>query len=1055
MATASELDALFVPAERDESANELDKLFIPAERNEIPDGANKLFVPDREQPRDVEPRQAVEGEPSLAGAVVRSVGGEIIPATTSYAGAMVGARLGKFGGVPGMLAGTLIGGAAGYYAGEAGQQGVARAVIGDDEYQEYQRLRQADRERFPIATTGAELATGLAAGIKATQLGRDIDDLSQALRRPPSPPQATQPATGLTGEVSAQPQAKTGPALKGKFEMPEPGPGEKIARTAERELKSTDVSTPAKIEIAAQPSTIRKTYALGAEIEELGDMADDQLQDIISTSKNKIQVDNASNILKARIIDKEPRRAAEIFDQVVGGLSEAGLRLRAYQEHLKTPQGYIASVLALGRKKNPQYNLRTEDQAELARLFENSKLAQRQREQAVKFLRDPKSKGFLTDEAAKLADAANARLDQADSALKIFERGLFPRSLLKEVYPEAIQTSGLLSLQSLVRNPIYNTIRSAFQGGMIRPLASALDATISAVTRTPRTIKVSPTTIRAGLEGYGRGIKAVTRGMLTGIPEESIAYGEGVRGSNPLRNLAQAFTGKNMAVRESGKVAFIDRVKKGVDALIGMAAEPTGRMLAVGDVPYRRKEVMKLLAERAILSGKSPREALMTARFPFKKEIEGISEDAARAVFQQDTPVTNLVNQIVQLGYKIPGIGPIATRSALPFAKTPVNVIDDALPVVYPPYGFVRAAYYARKGNRRKALEAASSAIVGSGLVAAAQWLYNEGLINPRVSKSEKRRDLQFAAEYPGTINLSGLSRRLAGGDSRPQRGDVYSSFEAMGYVGAVLGMYSTIADKYPNDDTTENLMTYALYGIPYTANYTLEQTFLKSTSALLQAIQTGEYDKYLQNQFSVTASPIVPAGLVTLNRASRKYIPDTKTDAGVLAGFANELEKKFSAIDLDGKKLPPMRGMWGEPIRQTPRGSNAFVANVIDPLKIRSYNPSREALFLYNTWKQTRRELGVEAANNILPGRPDPNIKIGGVVYQLNRKQLGQLHFEVGQRQKELLGRAMDSRTFMEAPADFQRDMITRMMDQGSSEGRKAYIQANSAGFRRKKITK
>ena len=1041
MATQAELDALFIPAKRDERAEELDK----------------LFVPDREQPSEIKPSQTedLEQGPSLVGAVTRSVAGEIIPAATSYAGAMTGARIGKFGGLPGMLAGTLIGGTAGYYAGEAGQRGVARAVIGDDEYQEYQRLRQADRERFPIATTGAELITGLATGIKATQLGQGIDDLTQALRRPASSASTAPTTTEAAAEAATQPPVKTGPALKGRFQMPEPGPGEKIAKTAERMMKREDISERAKIEIAAQPSTVRKTYALGEEIADLEGMADDQLQNIVNTGKNKIEVFNARAILNSRLIDKDPQRAAEVFDPVVASASESGLTLRALQEHLKTPQGYVASVLALGRKKNPQYNLKPEDSTQLAKLFEDSKLAQRQREEAVNFLRNPKSKGFLSDEAAKLADAANARLDKANNALKVFERGLFPRSFLKEVYPEAIQTAGLLSIQSLIRNPIYNTIRSVFQGGMIRPLANALDAAISAATGTERTIKIAPTTIRAGFEGYARGAKAVARGLITGIPEESIAYGEGVRGSNPLRNFAQAFTGKNMAVREGGRVAVIDRVKKFFDALVGLASEPTGRLLAVGDVPSRRKEVMKTLAEKALLAGKGPREALMTARFPLKKEIESVSEQAARAVFQQDTPVTNIVNQAVQLGYKIPGVGPIATRSVLPFAKTPVNVVDDALPVVYPPYGFTLAAYHAAKGNRRKALEMASSAIVGSSLVAAAQWLYKEGLINPRVSKSEKRRDLQFGVEYPGTINLSGLTRRLSGGSSRPQQDDIYSSYESMGYVGTVLGIYSSIADKYPNDDITENLMTYAIYGLPYTANYTLEQTFLKSTNALLQAISTGEWENYLQNQFSVAASPFVPAGLVAINKASRKYIPDTKTDAGLLAGFSNELEKKFSTIDLDGRKLPPMRGMWGEPIRQTPKGSDPFFANVIDPLKIRSYNPSREALFLYNTWKQTRKELGVEAANNLLPGRPDPNVKIGGVVYQLNRKQLGQMHFEVGQRQKALLGRAMDSNTFMSAPADFQRDMITRMMDQGSSEGRRAYIQANSAGFKRKEIAK
>lgn len=1030
------------------NAAELDALFVPDETTKREEDSDRFFIPDREQPRSGErPLPPGNDEPSLPGAVARSVAGEIIPSATAYAGALTGAQIGRFGGVPGMLAGTLVGGTLGYIAGEQGQAGLARSVVGDDDYQEYQRLRQADRERFPIATIGAELAAGLGVGAKATQLGKHVDVLSKAIQRPA--------ATAFTAsdETAAQPAVKSGPALKTKFEMPQPAPGEKIARTAEREMLRKDISPMAKVEIAAQPSTVRKNYALVEEIKDLEDLPDDQLQNVINTSKNKIEVFNARNIMRARLIDENPQRAAEIFDPVVGAASESGLTLRALQEHLKTPAGYLGTIMATAKKANR--TLRPQEQQSLTNLFQSVKTAERESKAAIKFLRDPQSKGFLTDDAAALADAARQRLDKAHNELKIFERGILPRSLLKEVYPEAIQTAGLLTVQSLIRNPIYNAIRSVFQGGMIRPIANALDATISALNKSKRTIKISPTTIRAGFEGYGRGIRAVAKGMVTGIPEDSIAYAEGVRGTNPFRNLAQAFTGKNMAVTDSGKVAFIDRVKKLADAAIGMVAEPTGRVLALGDVPFRRKEVMKLLAEKALLAGKGPREALMTARYPFEKEIKSVSEDAARAVFQQDTPATNLINQLVQLGYKIPIVGPIATRSVLPFAKTPVNVVQDALPVVYPPLGFVQAAYHAQKGDRRKALTAFSSALVGSSLVSAAQWMYQKGLINPQVSKSEKRRDLQFAAAYPGTVNLSGLSRALAGDDPSPRRGDVYSGFEAMGYAGAVLGMYSSIADKYPNDDTTENLMTYAMYGLPYSANYTLEQTFLKSTNALLQAISTGEYEKYLQNQFAVTASPFVPAGLVALNRASRKYIPDTKTDAGILTAFANELEKKFSYLNIDGKKLPPMRGMWGEPIRQTPKGSDPFVANVLDPLKVRSYNPSREAVFLYNVWKQTRKELGVEAANALLPGRPDPNIKLGGVVYRLDRKQLGQLHFEVGQRQKELLGRAMDSNTFMMAPEDFQREMIARMMTQGSEEGRKAYIQANSAGFRRKEITK
>ena len=158
------------------------------------------------------------------------------------------------------------------------------------------------------------------------------------------------------------------------------------------------------------------------------------------------------------MIDKDPQRAAELFDPVVAGASESGLTLRALQEHLKTPAGYVESVLAEGRKRNPNYNLLPENKKKLIDLFEAKKVAEKESKEALKFLRDPRSKGFLTDEAAGLADLANKKLDIANQNLKVYERGIFPRSLLREVYPEAIQTAGLLSFQSLIRNPIYNTL---------------------------------------------------------------------------------------------------------------------------------------------------------------------------------------------------------------------------------------------------------------------------------------------------------------------------------------------------------------------------------------------------------------------------------------------------------------------------------------------------------------------------------------------------------------------------------------------------------------------
>ena len=347
----------------------------------------------------------------------------------------------------------------------------------------------------------------------------------------------------------------------------------------------------------------------------------------------------------------------------------------------------------------------------------------------------------------------------------------------------------------------------------------------------------------------------------------------------------------------------------------------------------------------------------------------------------------------------------------------------------------------------------AASGVVGTVTVLAADYLGNLGLITPQISKSEKRRDLQYATGKFGSLNVSGLMRHLSGQDHRPQKDDLYQSYETMGYLGAVFGIYTKVRDLDPNQTTTDTLLNYSLYGIPFTANYTLNQTFLKSTAELLNAIAQERYDKVLENIFNTAGSPFTPAGLVAINRASRKYLPDTDTDKGALDTFINVMKTRISPLVPIGKKLPPKRGMWGEPILQTPKGVDPIVYNLMDPFRTRSYNPAPETVFIEKMWTETRKELGESEANKLLPTRPDRDIKISGVVYRLSPRQGGELHFEVGQRQKELLREAMDSDSFMSAPPDLQRAQVRMAMERGANQGRKAYIEANSDLFQPKKI--
>ncbi|NBW22387.1 MAG: hypothetical protein EBR82_82000, partial [Caulobacteraceae bacterium] len=106
-------------------------------------------------------------QPSLVGASLRSVGEQIIPGASAVAGTLLGAAAGATGGPVGIAAGALAGGTIGYKIGETGQQGLARLLAGEKGYEDYQRLREADKARYPIATTSLEIATPMAIGAAA------------------------------------------------------------------------------------------------------------------------------------------------------------------------------------------------------------------------------------------------------------------------------------------------------------------------------------------------------------------------------------------------------------------------------------------------------------------------------------------------------------------------------------------------------------------------------------------------------------------------------------------------------------------------------------------------------------------------------------------------------------------------------------------------------------------------------------------------------------------------------------------------------------------------
>jgi hypothetical protein len=987
-----------------------------------------------------------EKPPTLLGASLRSVGEQIIPGAAAVGGALVGAAAGTVGGPAGVIAGGLVGGAAGYKAGEMGQAGLARILAGEQGYADYQRMREADIAMFPITTKSLEIATPMAVGAGLAGPTKAIDKFQQLLQPKAVPSlQAKPQPSEVIGTIEGQQPIRPGVVgeagfesgtVRPEFKMPEVPEGSKIARTAERVLKSEKAPEPFKAEVALQPSTVRQNIPLGAIKGNLEDLADDELNAIARRSITSSAYDDAERaganaILAARQIDADPASAAINWDEFTKAASLAGVSLRNVREYLNTPAGYLATISksAEAAKRNIPKGV----QDNVLRLFNASKNA---KAELVKAEATYRSK--LTEETAVIAENARRTAAKAAAKLQKYSDNIFPQKILGEILPQAIQLT-LLSPLSLIKNPVFNVARAAGQLG-VRSLANAGDAVISYVAKRPRTMVQSALTTKGAIiRGTEKTKEAIRAFLGEGIPASSALAGEGIKGFTVFKSLAQAFTGKDMVTNAKGNIAFIDRVRKLAEGIIGSYTEPVGRALTLGDVPARGVAEGRLLAKQAILAGKTPEEVIASVRFPTRAELKAISNEAAEATFQQDTKLTAVVGVVANAVKAVPIVGPITKAVVAPYTRTPVNVVTDAVNLSVPGLAFAKSAYYASKGDRSKSLEMAASGIVGTVIGGAAAALYRAGVIIGSDPKSAKERGIQYEVQPPNTINMSGLKRLLNGEDPAIQAGDEISSYENFGYLGTIFNVYSNVLSKNEGSGLLEDVLDVTLKGLPSVASYTLNQTFLKSTNTLLNAIAKEDYDSYLESLWGTITSIPFPNTLQAFNKASRENMIDPKTDDS-LQLFKNVLKSKmpeFMREAVGADELPLKRDMWGNPIKQTPEGANPFLYNFLDVTRSRTVPSDDTNLALYKLWKETGNA-------DVLPSIPDRNVTDKKTTYKLDENQYSIYQEYVGQRRKALVDKLFESITFDGMEPEFKIRALGKAYDRGAEDGKRQFLKYN-----------
>jgi hypothetical protein len=853
---------------------------------------------------------------------------------------------------------------------------------------------QRDVEKYPITTTAASILTPTGGGLVGLAKG-----VRGVLTRP-----ATQAAEAVAPAVApavegALPRAVEAVAPKAEkaiekvatepIQLPTPGVGEKIRKTPQRIIEQK-LAPEATMREVAKGDVLYKTKSIKELEQQFLDLPN---EDVISAanSRNDIVGDVAKVTMYKRYADAgDPVRANQYLEMVTKPGTDLGQRLNVFKLIKMQPTAYASAVAKVVEKSG--YRI---DEA-MAGKIANLKKLSNSAENRFNSLAE-KARNSLDDVDIKTAINAEKNYTKSLYDLQVVEGRLIPKKLFAETLPTIIQ-GNLLSPISLVTNLWSNVINSPLrmasrQGAFVTQEIGRAFQKLAGKELGPRLI-APPTggitrTIeagKAGLRGIGEGLVGVRRGLSA----EGLLSGEKIKGFKPLTAFKQFWTGEGLAKPiEKGLKGIttqaVDRLRLATEATLGIPAETMLRLLQLGDAPFRRIAQARLLSEQAQLAGLTGKALQTAVRLPTAQQLSKIEQEAAEAVFQQDTVLTRAALSAANLfgvGNKF-GPARLIGKSIIPYAKTPANVIDEMLEFSLPPYALMKAGFAAKSKDYRKSQMLIGKALTGTALLGVAKTLSDQGIIGGKPSTSEKIRDVQYQTLAPRSINISALNRFANGESTEIEPGDKVISLDKMGITGAILSIMNSAMDatKQGKDGSFEFSSLF-----PETLSFAFNQSFLKGTNSLLSAMLDGSgatLDKWISDYYGVVASIPFPNTLTAVSRSMRETMPEKfqiKDVPGdgverMINVFGEVLSRRLPSMDED---MPRRIDIWGREVPQTPEGADPIAYNFFDVTKGREVSYDPITLGIYKIFKATDD-------GDVVPPKPLRNFTLDNVKYRLD----------------------------------------------------------------------
>ena len=1016
-------------------------------------------------------------EPSRLGAIARTVASQVIPATTGAVAAETAAALTP-GGILPKLATGAIAGIGGFIAGQKGQEAAGKALLGPERMARISEVLQRDVEKYPITTTAASILTptggglvGLARGVAEGFAGKvapaaravapSIESITESAKYIQGLKQAPKAVEAIAPKAE-QAAAKAGVApVELPIELPATPKGIGYRQAGVKMVKDPFLNREVREQLAKSEDIKYAKFGQKALQDALANESDDVVRGIFESGTAPQKVVANAELINRASKQNDVKSLIDLAKTRIKLPTEAAQTVAAMRTlPSATQNGYLATLSVFLDK-----NGRILTQPLLIKARNLFKLQARTRS-TYEALAET-ARNTLDDVDIQRAIQAEKRFIESAFRFQNFESRLVPKKFFAETLPTVIQ-GNLLAPLSLVTNLWSNAVSSlpramGRQGAFIsQEVARAFKKSVG-MPVAERTVS-SPISL-AGARRVGETVKAFVRGggeglagLKRGISAEGLLSGEKIRGFQPAQAFRQFWTGSGLAqpVLNGWKglgQAGLDRARLAAETVLGVPPETMLRLLQLGDTPFRRMAQSRLLAESAQLAGQTGKAISVATRLPSAEALGKIEQEAAEAVFQQDTPLSRAalsVSNMFGLGNRV-GLARTIGKTIIPYAKTPANVIDEMLDYSLPGYALVTKGIPAMQSKDARGVHMAIGKTLTSLTIGAvAKTLSDAGVIGGSAEDSEKTRDIQYKTLPPRTINLSALERFAEGDSTELQPGDRVMNLEKMGIVGGMLATWNEASKATDKGEFISPEFLTAL--VPETLSFAMNQSFLKGTNSLLSAMLDGKrdrMDKWIANYFGTVSSIVFPNTLGAVSRAMSDSLPEKIKIKDVegedvtertLNLFGEVLKRKLPGYAED---LPKKIDIWGREIPQTPEGADPVMYNFFDFTKSREATYDKTTLAIYKLFKETEN-------GDVIPPKPLEQFMIGNEKYRLSPELYEKYSKIRGRANRAAAEALLGDNGFKRLGSEDKARALKSAYSQVGSDARKEFLIRNESRIKR-----